>query len=90
MFKQGFCSLVLGAALIAAPAQASGGTSEASADQEELVCKKVLETGSLVRKTKVCLTRAQWEKQARGHSQYGRDLQDALSTRPCGDPPCPN
>ena len=81
-------SLVLGAALFGTPALAADQPTNASADQEELVCKKVLETGSLVRKTKVCLTRAQWEKQARGHSQYGRDLQEALSTKPCGDPPC--
>jgi len=57
----------------------------APADSQKLVCKKKLETGSLVKKTKLCLTRAQWSRAAENHKQYSQELQDGLRTRPCAE-----
>jgi hypothetical protein len=67
---------------------AQSGSKASSADSEKLVCRKVAETGSLVKKTKVCLTRAQWSRSSENHQKYGEELQDGLRTRPCIEPPC--
>ncbi len=74
------------AALGAAPAEFK----DPGDKPEKMICRSTLETGSLVRKTKVCLTRKQWQESAERNQDYGRDLQETLRTRPCGDPPCTN
>lgn len=51
---------------------------------EKLVCKKITETGSLVKRHKVCLTRAQWDRSQENHRQYGEQMADRMRTRPGG------
>ena len=71
--------------LLAAPGAAMAQSTVASGKPpEKLICKKVAETGSHVKKTKVCLTRDQWNRSATRHQDYGRDLQDTLRTKPVG------
>lgn len=57
----------------------------ASAESQKVLCKKIAETGSLVKRTKVCLTRAQWNRSAENNRRYGEQLQDDLRGRPAGD-----
>jgi hypothetical protein len=76
-------------ALLALPGAAlSAGETSAVTEKkpEKLVCRKLSETGSLVKKNKVCLTRAQWERSQSYHSEYGAKLQDDLRGRPAGGP----
>jgi hypothetical protein len=78
------CAL-LGATLLAAPSVALGQAADATGNPpEKMICKKVAETGSLVRRTKVCLTRDQWNRSASRGQEYSRDLQENLRTRPAG------
>ena len=75
--------MVLGA--VPAFAQAAPGLAQPEAPKEEKkVCKRITETGSLARVTKVCLTRAEWERSARGHQGYAQDMQDSLRGKPGG------
>ena len=70
---------------VAAPALAAEPNSQPAAPAEEKkVCKRIADSASLVRKTKVCLTRAQWKHSADGHRGYAQEMQDALRTRPAG------
>ena len=68
-----------GSLLFVTPALASGSTiTDTSAEDNRIVCKKALETGSLVRKNKQCFTQAEWdriaESQRRGAEQLVHDL----------------
>ena len=60
--------------MIAGPAAAK----EATADDRKIICKKNLETGSLVRQNKQCFTKAEWdrisESQRRGAANLIHDL----------------
>lgn len=61
-----FVLMSLGAActLAAASATAQGRESRASAgnEAERLICRRIPETGSLVRTRRQCFTRAQWDR----------------------------
>lgn len=70
------------AALAAGPDAPSTGTS-ASADDQQLICRKTLETGSLVKKNKQCFTKAEWDKIYAAHREGNTKLIDGLSGR-CG------
>ena len=75
-----------GALLLPAPLLAQAGQIAVTPpDSQKLVCKKKSETGSLVKKTKLCLTRAQWSRAADNHKKYAEELQDGLRTRPCAE-----
>ena len=83
--------VLLASLLVAGPALAQAGTNAgtglAQPEQpatEKKVCKRVSETGSFARVTKVCLTKAEWEGSARGHQGYAQDLQNKLRTKPGG------
>jgi hypothetical protein len=70
--------------LLALPATAPALQTSTEGAKAKLVCKKIAETGSHVRRTKVCLTRDQWEGSATRHQDYGRDLQESLRSKPGG------
>ena len=69
-------------AMPAIAAQQPGATEKS--DEQEIVCRRLEETGSLVKKTKVCLTRAQWRRSTQNHSKYAEELADGLRTKPGG------
>ncbi|MFC3711461.1 hypothetical protein ACFOMD_02695 [Sphingoaurantiacus capsulatus] len=48
-------------------------------NDNEIICRKTLETGSLVRKTKQCFTRAEWDKIAAANRQGNQKTADQLS-----------
>lgn len=70
------------AALAAGPDTSPAGTS-ASDDDRKLICRKTLETGSLVKKNKQCFTKAEWDKIYAAHREGNTKLIDGLSGR-CG------
>jgi hypothetical protein len=43
---------------------------------EKKVCKRVVETGSLVKGKKVCMTRKEWNAVADNARQQGQDMQE--------------
>lgn len=75
----------LSISLLAAPIPAFAQSANASGKPaEKMICKKVAETGSLVKKTKVCLTRDQWNRAATRGQEYGREMQEGLRSSPNG------
>lgn len=51
-------------ALLAAPsAQKSDAGERASDPQDKMICKRFVETGSLVKGTRVCKTKREWERE---------------------------
>lgn len=76
------CVLLNGAAA-AAGSDAATTTPSASADDQRIICRKTLETGSLVKKNKQCFTKAEWDKIYAAQREGNQKLFDQLSTR-CG------
>jgi hypothetical protein len=58
----------------AVPAQTAAPTADAAEDNK-IICKREAELGSLVRKKKTCLTRAEWKRVAEGAQDTTRRLQ---------------
>lgn len=76
-----------GALLIstAAAAQApSGAASTDGPDPNQRVCRNLGETGSRLARTRVCLTRAQWEERRRETRQNVERAQTTRVERPSG------
>lgn len=72
---------VLSSAVLAILAQASsqpGATASAEPVNalDKIICKKTLETGSLIKGKKVCLSRRQWNKVAEEGRAIGQSMQD--------------
>ena len=47
-----------------------------AADGDKIVCKRYSEVGSLVRQRKVCLTKAEWQRERRGARDATREMQE--------------
>lgn len=47
---------------VAAAAQDNGGQAVANRDDERLICRRMPDTGSLVRTRRQCFTRAEWDR----------------------------
>lgn len=79
-------AFAIGGASLAGPAVADPVPPAASAasDADKVICKKTLETGSLVRKTKQCFTKAEWDMIAEVQRRGNEKMVDGLSTRPSG------
>ena len=58
----------------------------ADPDANKIICRKRAEVGSLVRKTKECFTKAEWEKitesQVRGTRRMHQELQGGMRCDP--------
>ena len=61
-------------------------SSEADAEANKIICRKRAEVGSLVRKTKECFTKAEWdritESQVRGTRRMHQELQGGMRCNP--------
>lgn len=61
--------LIFGGIALAAPAAAQGQHSPngagATADQNQQVCRSIPDTGSRLSRTRICMTRSQWEARRR-------------------------
>lgn len=71
-------------AMFAAPAIATEIANPAS-DDDKIICKKSLETGSLVKKTKKCFTKREWDRLAemelKGNSRMVDEMQGGSNGR---------
>ena len=56
----------------------------APASGQETVCRKIKETGSLVKSKKTCHSAAQWAYIEDQHRQFGRQMVQDGTTRPGG------
>ena len=54
-------------------------------DSERLVCRRETETGSLAKGRRICLTRAQMERQAERQQRAANEIQEAYRTRSSGE-----
>ena len=75
------CVSLSGAAAAAEPSAAVAPA--ASADDQRIICRKTLETGSLVKKNKQCFTKAEWDKVYAAQREGNQKMFDGLSGR-CG------
>ncbi|MGA9581578.1 MAG: hypothetical protein WBR13_06385 [Allosphingosinicella sp.] len=81
-------SLVAALALLGAGpvmAQSHEHTGAVSETPEKIVCKRVVETGSLVRGKRTCKTQAAWDRDGEAARKQVREIQDATlvnSSRP--------
>ncbi len=59
-------AIFLATAAIASAQQSSGQSGQAAtkSDQNEVVCRRIQDSSSLARRTRRCLTRAQWDRLA--------------------------
>jgi hypothetical protein len=66
-----FCALLLSTAASAQPSnsRSSTGTGAAAPDPNAMICRNQRETGSMLNRTRVCKTRAQWEADRRDTRQ---------------------
>lgn len=67
-------------ALALSSAPPSAAAQQASADGDKKVCRRYAETGSFVRHTKVCRTKAEWRRIEQDSQEEGRRMQSQLST----------
>lgn len=75
-------SICITAGALAVPAHADAPSNGVESDR--LICKKFLETGSLVKKRKQCFTQEQWDKIAASQRDGATRLVDELRGRPSG------
>ena len=80
-----FCSAQV-AAQPAAPPPVSIAIAPAAADPgAEIVCRKVKDTGSLIRTKKTCHTKSQWAYIADQNQRFGRQMVEDGTGRPAGN-----
>jgi hypothetical protein len=80
--------LLIVAAALPSPALAAPTLAEQPADK--MICKKSVETGTLARVTKTCLTKAEWQRLRDKSQATGQNLRDknfsscggSVATRP--------
>jgi hypothetical protein len=64
------CALLLSGPAWAEPASnASANGAGASANPDQMICRTVRETGSMLGRSRICKTRAQWEAERRDTRQ---------------------
>lgn len=65
--------------------KAAGTADDTGVGDQRIICKKHLETGSLVKRVKQCFTKAEWDRIAEAeHKGVGR-LVDELTGKPAGN-----
>lgn len=66
-----FCALLASTAASAQPSSnpSSSGTGTAAPDPNAMICRNQRETGSMLARTRVCKTRAEWEAERRDNRQ---------------------
>ncbi len=72
-------------ALADGKAKVVGAAADEGVGDDRIICRKHVETGSLVRKKKQCFTKAEWDRIAAAEQVGVKKLQDQLSTRSMGN-----
>lgn len=65
-------------------ASPAAGVQAVTADDGKPVCRRQSETGSLVRRTKTCRTKAEWRRIEQGAQETGRGMQSQLAVQSGG------
>ncbi len=76
-------TMALVAAAVAAPSVAAD---KKQNDEDRLICKRFVETGSLVRSVKQCFTREQWDRIAESQRAGWEKTRDELTGKSLGGP----
>lgn len=74
--------LVIAALVAPAPVLARSDREIGGIPATRLICKRAVETGSIIRKRKQCFTRKQWDRIAEATHEQSRPNADTLDTRP--------
>lgn len=76
-----FCALLIstGAYAQSSSSPSSNGAGANAADPDAMICRNQRETGSMLNRTRVCKTRAQWEAERR---QTRQDIDRSQTSRP--------
>jgi len=69
---------------VAAPRQDTPKPKQAN-DPEKVICKSTPETGSMVRRSRQCFTRAEWTRMAQAARSGVEDIVDKNTGRPPGE-----
>lgn len=77
-------SLPAAAQTAAASDTAAAAAAPAPETTEKLICRKQVETGSLVKGKRTCMTRSEWAKVADAAREGGQYLVDQNTGRPSG------
>lgn len=72
---------ICGTALAEGTPKVVGTPSDSGVDDQRIICKKHLETGSLVKRVKKCFTKAEWDLIAEREQVGFKKTMDALNTR---------
>jgi hypothetical protein len=83
--RLGRSALVAGCLFVAAAGDPPSPPSASAMADDRIICKRVLETGSLVRKTKQCFTSREWARIAASQEAGARKLVDDLRERPASN-----
>jgi hypothetical protein len=68
----------------AADAAAPDAKLAAAAEEDPVICRSRVETGTIGRKQKVCMTKSQWEAQRDAARRFKRSVDQSRSTQPGG------
>jgi hypothetical protein len=62
--------------LIVLPASAPASTPRSAVPPDKMICRKQLETGTLAKFTKTCMTKAEWDRLRDKSQALGENLRD--------------
>ena len=63
------CALLVSTAASAEPSSSSPANGAGTADPNQMICRNQRETGSMLARTRVCKTRAEWDADRRDNRQ---------------------
>ncbi len=69
----------------AADAPAAAASAESAAADDPMVCRTQVETGTIGRRQKICMTKSEWEKHRQASRKYLRSVNQSRSTQPGGE-----
>jgi hypothetical protein len=68
-----------------ADAKASATSAESAAADDPMVCRTQVETGTIGRRQKICMTKSEWEQHRQASRKYLRAINQSRSTQPGGE-----
>lgn len=73
-----------GSAQKPAAAAAPDAKTAAVAEEDPVICRSQIETGTMGRKQKICMTKSQWDAQREAARRFKRSVDQSRSTQPGG------
>jgi hypothetical protein len=69
----------------AADAPAAASSAESAAADDPVVCRTYIETGTIGRRQKVCMTKSEWENHRQASKKFLKAVNQSRSTQPGGE-----